>query len=86
MSGARRRSLPGQQVIWRSNSEAVPDSVTTTLLLSAAVATASVPAAVSVGVAVARSPDQPISELLDEADHALYRAKRTGRDRVVRAA
>jgi diguanylate cyclase (GGDEF)-like protein len=41
---------------------------------------------VSVGVAVARSADQPISELVDEADHALYRAKRMGRDRVVTAA
>ena len=41
---------------------------------------------VSVGVAVARSQDQPISELVDEADHALYRAKRLGRDRVVKAA
>ena len=41
---------------------------------------------VSVGVAVARSPDQPISELVDEADHALYRAKRLGRNQVVKAA
>ena len=41
---------------------------------------------VSVGVAVARSADQPISALVDEADHALYRAKRLGRDRVVPAA
>jgi len=41
---------------------------------------------VSVGVAVAGSPDQPISELVDEADHALYRAKRLGRNRVVKAA
>jgi diguanylate cyclase (GGDEF)-like protein len=41
---------------------------------------------VSVGVAVARSADQPIADLVDEADHALYRAKRMGRDRVVTAA
>ncbi len=41
---------------------------------------------VSVGVAVAHSADQPISGLVDEADHALYRAKRLGRDRVVPAA
>ncbi len=40
---------------------------------------------VSVGVAVAREPDQPISELIDQADHALYRAKRMGRDRVMAA-
>lgn len=40
---------------------------------------------VSVGVAMARSSDQPISELIDQADGALYRAKRLGRDRVVAA-
>jgi diguanylate cyclase (GGDEF)-like protein len=40
---------------------------------------------VSVGVAVARQVDQPIAELIAEADRALYRAKRTGRDRVVAA-
>ena len=40
---------------------------------------------VSVGVAVASVPDQPIDELLAEADAALYRAKRAGRDRVVAA-
>jgi diguanylate cyclase (GGDEF)-like protein len=40
---------------------------------------------VSVGVAVARQADQPIGELIAEADRALYRAKRAGRDRVVAA-
>jgi diguanylate cyclase len=40
---------------------------------------------VSVGVAVARVADQPIAELLADADRALYRAKRAGRDRVVAA-
>jgi diguanylate cyclase (GGDEF)-like protein len=40
---------------------------------------------VSVGVATARSADQPITALIDEADEALYRAKRSGRDRVVAA-
>ena len=40
---------------------------------------------VSVGVAVARQVDQPISELIAEADGALYRAKRRGRDRVIAA-
>ena len=40
---------------------------------------------VSVGAAVARVPDQPIDELVAEADAALYRAKRAGRDRVVAA-
>jgi len=40
---------------------------------------------VSVGVAVARHVDQPIDQLIAEADRALYRAKRTGRDRVVAA-
>jgi diguanylate cyclase (GGDEF)-like protein len=40
---------------------------------------------VSVGVAVARQVDQPIPELIAEADKALYRAKRGGRDRVIAA-
>jgi diguanylate cyclase (GGDEF)-like protein len=40
---------------------------------------------VSVGVAVGGPPNQPISELIDQADAALYRAKRGGRDRVVAA-
>ena len=40
---------------------------------------------VSVGVAMARSVDQPIADIVDQADHALYRAKRLGRDRVVAA-
>ncbi len=40
---------------------------------------------VSVGVAVQSSPDQPVGELVEAADQALYRAKRAGRDRVVPA-
>jgi len=40
---------------------------------------------VSVGVAVARQADQPIDDLIAQADRALYRAKRAGRDRVVAA-
>jgi diguanylate cyclase (GGDEF)-like protein len=40
---------------------------------------------VSVGVAVADSPDIDLRVVIDEADRALYRAKRTGRDRVVAA-
>jgi diguanylate cyclase (GGDEF)-like protein len=40
---------------------------------------------VSVGVGVARRPDQPIADILAEADRALYDAKRAGRDRVVAA-
>jgi diguanylate cyclase (GGDEF)-like protein len=40
---------------------------------------------VSVGVAVASTPDEPIAELIVGADRALYRAKRAGRDRVVAA-
>ena len=40
---------------------------------------------VSVGVAVADSPDQPIEALVEQADAALYRAKRAGRDRVIAA-
>jgi diguanylate cyclase (GGDEF)-like protein len=40
---------------------------------------------VSVGVAVADEPDEPISGLIEDADRALYRAKRAGRDRVVAA-
>jgi diguanylate cyclase (GGDEF)-like protein len=38
---------------------------------------------VSVGVANATSPDEPIPALVDRADRALLKAKRTGRDRVV---
>ena len=40
---------------------------------------------VSIGVAVADRPDEPIENLIDVADQALYRAKRAGRDRVVAA-
>jgi diguanylate cyclase (GGDEF)-like protein len=40
---------------------------------------------VSVGVSVASSPDQQLEDVIDEADQALYRAKRGGRDRVVAA-
>jgi diguanylate cyclase (GGDEF)-like protein len=40
---------------------------------------------VSVGVAVASEADQPIGDLIGQADRALYRAKRAGRDRVVAA-
>jgi diguanylate cyclase (GGDEF)-like protein len=40
---------------------------------------------VSVGVAVQEAPDQPIADLVDSADRALYRAKKAGRDRVVAA-
>jgi diguanylate cyclase (GGDEF)-like protein len=41
---------------------------------------------VSVGVAVASHPDQPIADIVEQADGALYDAKRGGRDRVVAAA
>ncbi len=40
---------------------------------------------VSVGVAVARQADEPIEDLIVEADRALYRAKRGGRNKVVAA-
>ena len=40
---------------------------------------------VSVGVAVAQSPDEPPQAALERADQALYRAKHAGRDRVVLA-
>lgn len=40
---------------------------------------------VSIGVAVSGAPDGPIADLVAEADGALYRAKRGGRDRVVAA-
>jgi diguanylate cyclase (GGDEF)-like protein len=41
---------------------------------------------VSVGVAVASEPDEAMGDLIALADRALYRAKRSGRDRVVAAA
>jgi diguanylate cyclase (GGDEF)-like protein len=37
---------------------------------------------VSVGVAVAETEDEPIAQLIERADKALYRAKRRGRNRV----
>ena len=40
---------------------------------------------VSVGVAVAQVPDEPIADIIKAADRALYRAKRAGRDKVVAA-
>ncbi len=40
---------------------------------------------VSVGAAVAEDPDEPIATTIDQADRALYDAKRGGRDRVVAA-
>jgi diguanylate cyclase (GGDEF)-like protein len=40
---------------------------------------------VSVGVAVGARRDEPISDLLEQADRALYRAKRGGRNQVVAA-
>jgi diguanylate cyclase (GGDEF)-like protein len=42
-------------------------------------------ASVSVGVAVATVQDQPIIDIIGQADRALYDAKRAGRDRVVAA-
>jgi diguanylate cyclase (GGDEF)-like protein len=44
-----------------------------------------VSASVSVGVAVATAHNQPIVEIIEQADRALYDAKRRGRDRVVAA-
>ena len=40
---------------------------------------------VSVGVAVATSPDDELDVVIEQADRALFRAKRAGRDRVVAA-
>ena len=42
-------------------------------------------ASVSVGVAVASAPEQAIDDIIEQADRALYEAKRGGRDRVVAA-
>jgi diguanylate cyclase (GGDEF)-like protein len=40
---------------------------------------------VSVGVAVAENQEMDLEVVIDDADRALYRAKRAGRDRVVAA-
>ncbi len=40
---------------------------------------------VSVGVACGQGPDEPIREIVERADRALYAAKRAGRDRVIEA-
>jgi len=40
---------------------------------------------VSLGVGSGLSADEPIAEIVERADRALYAAKRTGRDRVVEA-
>jgi PleD family two-component response regulator len=37
---------------------------------------------VSIGVAFA-SPGEPVDDVIADADRAMYRAKQTGRDRVV---
>jgi diguanylate cyclase (GGDEF)-like protein len=40
---------------------------------------------VSIGVASGLAADEPIAEIVERADRALYAAKRTGRDRVIEA-
>jgi len=40
---------------------------------------------VSIGVAAARSSVEPIEEMINRADAALYEAKAAGRNRVVRS-
>lgn len=43
------------------------------------------PVTVSVGVAAGEQPGEPLEEIVDRADRALYAAKESGRDRVVEA-
>ncbi|MGZ5894702.1 MAG: diguanylate cyclase [Xanthobacteraceae bacterium] len=47
------------------------------------VASYSIPATVSIGVAVSTEAMNEVSDLMKAADHALYEAKRAGRDRVI---
>jgi diguanylate cyclase (GGDEF)-like protein len=68
----------------RDNAFAVAERIRSTFAAAAAsVGGHAVSATASIGVAIIQDPQQDIAALLAQADHALYRAKARGRNRVV---
>jgi diguanylate cyclase (GGDEF)-like protein/PAS domain S-box-containing protein len=66
-----------------ADAEAVAAKIHTTLAEPVAAGDVTVPVTVSIGVAV-RDPGEEVERVITKADRALYRAKRSGRNRTVR--
>lgn len=73
--------LPG--VTGNDALEAAERVRTTFQMMAKVVEGDAVDATISIGVAISNDPSRPVSELLSEADRALYEAKRSGRNRTV---